>query len=165
MKMAFKPAISDVVLAIVFIAGIAVMAATYASDDYWIGHAILGSASLALILSIDIVGAMAAKRIPKPKNVNVYSFHRKASGWFLFFSVGAYLVGIVTDLQTKTPIMSTQHGILGLVVCIIAVPQWLSCRYKVRGSVRVLHILFGYGLLALKAIQFALGLQMAFFGG
>jgi hypothetical protein len=163
MAIGMKPAISDIVVAAVFIAGIAAMAATYGSQDNWISHSILGAASLGLILEIDIVGAMAAGRIRKPKDLRPFPVHKKASGQFLAVSIGSYLFGIWIRFQHGDPVMATPHGWIGLAVCLIAVPQWLSCRYKVRRAVKLLHIGLGYGLLAILVVQIALGVWMAFF--
>ena len=163
MPKVFRPAISDLTLALAVIAGLAVMAATYGSENNWIGHAILGAVSLGLILEIDIAGAMAARRIRKLKDLSPFPVHRKASGQFLAVSIGSFLLGIWMDIQHGDLIMATPHGWLGLAVCLIAVPQWLSCRYKVRGAVKILHKVLGYGLLAILIIQTSLGIWMAFF--
>jgi hypothetical protein len=165
MAIAPRPDISDLLLILVFTASFAVMAATYGGPNNWIAHALLGTVSLVLILQIDLAGAMTARRVGKPLSFSPFPVHKKASAQFLALSIGSFLLGVWIRSQHGDPVLATAHGWTGLAICMIAVPQWLSCRYKVRKVVKRLHQLLGYGLAAIVIIQISLGAWMAYFPG
>ncbi len=151
---------SDLVLIGFILAAAVIMAAAYGTDQNWISHAVLGLVSMGLAIEITIAGAMMAGRIPRPPSVKLLLIHHNASTALALFTLGAFFVGLWVRLQHGDPLMATVHAWLGLVKCLVIVPQWLSCRFKTRRGVKLFHMATGWAFLVLVLAQTGMGIGM-----
>jgi hypothetical protein len=154
---------SDLVLLGFVLVAAALMAVYYGTDNNWISHAVLGLLALGLAFEISIVGAMMAGRIPRPPKLNLFWIHRSASTALALLTVGAFVAGLWVRLQHGDPLMATVHAWLGLAKCLIIVPQWFSCRFKARRSVKAFHMVSGWVFLVLVILQTGMGIAIGTF--
>lgn len=142
-------------LALLIIVG--VLAFVYRS---WTGHALVGLASIMLLILAVTAGAMLTGRIQKSSG-NPFTLHGRA-GLFLFsLLLGTFFYGLWIRLQHDEPLLRSVHGWLGLIIVIIAALQVLpSVMIKDRAKLRPIHRLLGYSLAPLIVIEAVLGLYM-----
>ena len=138
---------------------------TYNEENRWVGHAVAGVFSLILIITIMMTGGMLTGRLRSWENVRVFPVHRTVSIWFSIFVIGSFLFGLgVTALQGK-PVLGGAHGLLGLVVAVLAAVQLIpSLLTKNRASLREVHKVVGYLLAPLVTLQVIVGLYVAVIG-
>jgi hypothetical protein len=124
----------------------------------WIGHALVGLASIMLLVIALVKGAMLTGRIQKG-SINPFKLHGRA-GLFLFsFLLSTFLYGLWIRLLHDEPLLRSVHGWLGLIIVIIAALQVLpSLMAKERTKLRPMHRLLGYSLAPLIVIEATLGL-------
>ena len=138
---------------------------SYNEEDRWVGHAVAGVFSLILVITIMTTGGMLTGRLRSWENVRVFPIHRTVSIWFSIFVIGSFLFGLsVTALQGK-PVLAGAHGLLGLVVAVMAAVQLIpSLLTKNRASLREVHKVVGYLLAPLVTLQVIAGLYVAVIG-
>jgi hypothetical protein len=138
---------------------------TYNGENRWVGHAVAGVFSLILIITLMTTGGMLTGRLRSWEHVRIFPVHRTVSIWFSIFVIGSFLFGLgVTALQGK-PALTSAHGLLGLVVAVLAAVQLIpSLVMKNRASVREVHRIVGYLLAPLVTLQVIGGLYAAVIG-
>ena len=112
-----------------------------------------------------MTGGMLTGRLRSWENVRVFPVHRTLSIWFSIFVIGSFLLGLgVTAFQGK-PVLASAHGLLGLVVAVLAAVQLIpSLLTKNRASLREVHRIVGYLLAPLVTLQVIAGLYVAVIG-
>jgi hypothetical protein len=138
---------------------------TYNGENRWAGHAVAGTFSLILIITIMMSGGMLAGRLGSRENVPVFPVHRTVSIWFSIFVLGSFLFGLGVMAFQGKPVLASAHGLLGLVVAVLAAVQLIpSLLMKNRASLREIHRIVGYLLAPLVTLQVIAGLYVAVIG-
>lgn len=138
------------------------MGMTYREEIRWVGHAVAGVFSLILVISIVTTGAMITGRIKSRENVQVFSIHKTLSIWFSIFVIGSFLSGLAILAVQGEPVLATSHGILGLIIALLATFQLISNFITSnRASLRGVHRTIGYLLVPLVTLQLIAGLYVA----
>ncbi len=131
----------------------------------WIGHAIVSIIGLILAISILISGAKLTGRIKGKKGANTYKIHKIVSVLFSVFMIGTFFYGLWVTSGHGSPILSSVHGWLGLIIFIFAVIQLIPCLFvKNRTRIKFPHMIIGYPLAFLVVIQVAWGTHIAVLG-
>jgi uncharacterized membrane protein len=79
--------------------------------------------------------------------------------------VGTFFYGLWITSQHETPILSSVHGWLGLIIVIFAILQLLPCLFvKKRTKIKFPHMMIGYSLLFLVIFQVVWGALVAVLG-
>jgi hypothetical protein len=138
---------------------------TYNKESRWIGHAVAGAFSLILIITIMATGGMLTGRLRKSENVQIFPIHRKVSIWFSIFVIGAFLFGLGVTAFHGEPVLTSAHGLLGLLIAVLAAVQLIpSLATKNRASIRGVHRIIGYLLAPLVLLQVIAGVHEAVIG-
>lgn len=95
----------------------------------WIGHAIVSIIGLILAISILISGAKLTGRIKGKKGANTYKIHKIVSVLFSIFMIGTFFYGLLVTSGHGSPLLSSVHGWLGLIIFIFAVGQLIPCLF------------------------------------
>jgi hypothetical protein len=128
----------------------------------WLGHAILSIIGLILAIFIVVNGAKLTGRIKGKKGAKTFKLHRILSILFGLVMIGTFFYGLWVTSQHETPILSSIHGWLGLIIAIFALLQLLPCLFvKKRTKIKIPHMIIGYSLFVLVIIQVIWGLQIA----
>lgn len=140
-------------------------ALTFNSEVRWVGHAVAGTFSLILLITIMATGGMLTGRLRKRENIQIFPLHRTVSIWFGIFVIGAFLFGLSVTALRGEPVLESIHGLLGLTVAVLAAAQLIpSLIMKNRSSVRGVHRITGYLLAPLVTLQVIAGLYAAVIG-
>ncbi len=148
---------ADLFPALALLSIVGIMAFVY---RIWIGHALIGLTATVLLGLALVEGAMLTGRIQKGGG-NPFMFHGRA-GIFLFaILLGTFFFGLWIRLLHDEPLLRSVHGLLGLVIVIIAALQVLpSVTAKERTKLRPMYRLLGYSLAPLIVIEAVWGLYM-----
>lgn len=134
-------------------------------ESRWVGHAVAGTFSLLLLIAIITTGGMLTGRLRKMENIPVFPVHRSVSIWFGIFVIGAFLFGLGTMVLEGKPVLASVHGLLGMVVAVLAAAQLIpSLVLKDRASLRGIHRITGYLLGPLVTLQVIAGVYAAVIG-
>ncbi len=152
---------SDLMVAALFLVSISAMAITYGTEINWIAHALIGLVSLAIVVEMDVSGALLARRLKGPKVQNPFALHKHPSVQLVLFMALSFSFGLWIRVQHGDPLLVTPHGWLGIALVLLAIAQWASCGLKRKKGVRLFHRSLGYALPGLVVAQSVLGMLMA----
>ncbi len=132
-------------------------------ETRWIGHAVTGTVGLVLLTVVVVTGAVRMGRIT---NARIHPFHRyhRASGiWLLLFTVGTFVLGLLTTFgHGEEPLLESPHGLLGLVLVVLALLQVVpSLLVRKRLKIQMVHRIAGYATAPLYILQVVLGIYAA----
>lgn len=128
----------------------------------WIGHAIVSIVGLILAVFIVINGAKLTGRLKGKEGAKTFKVHKILSILFGIFMIGSFFYGLWVTSQHGTPILSSVHGWLGLIIAIFAILQLFPCLFvKKRTKIKIPHMIIGYSLLFLVVLQVVWGAHIA----
>jgi hypothetical protein len=155
------PDLPVILLIVAFLVAAGAVALTYGTTR-WIGHAVTAFAGLALMITAVLSGAVQKGRIQRIHIRNAYRFHRMASIGFCLFVIGAYVLGILTTMKFGGQLVKYPHGVVGLILVLMAVVQLLPfLLVKRRAGIQALHRLTGYIIIPVFILQLIAGLGTA----
>ena len=141
---------------------LASVALTFGSESRWIGHAVTGTIALVLMVAVILTGAVQKGRIRTIRIHHIFRFHKMLSIWFSTFVVGTFILGLLTTMEHGEPVLQSVHGLLGLIVAILALAQLVpSLVITRRTSIRLPHMVIGYLIVSLLVLQIIIGLGEA----
>ena len=149
----------------IVIASIVVITAVlfFPNNDYrWINHAIIALTATSFFAATAIRGAILAGRIRRPLNRGVFHLHRKFGVIMGSLILATFVYGIWMVMAREYPLMTSTHGLMGLLIVIISLVQILVGFYfKRRGMVSSVHRWTGYSLAGLIVFQIVLGVLLS----
>ncbi|HMA05780.1 MAG TPA: hypothetical protein VKO45_07620 [Methanomicrobiales archaeon] len=121
-----------------------------------------GIVALVLMVAVILTGAVQKGRIKAIRVHHIFRFHRMLSIWFSAFVVGTFVLGLLTTRGHGEPVLESVHGLLGLVVAILALAQLVpSLVIARRTRIRLPHRVIGYLIVPLLVLQTVIGLGEA----
>lgn len=149
----------------IVIASIVVITAVlfFPNNDYrWINHAIIGLTAAGFLAATAIRGAILAGRIRRPLSRSVFQLHRKFGVIMGFLILATFGYGIWMVIAREYPLLTSTHGLMGLLIVIISLAQILAGLYfRRRGMVSSVHRWVGYSLAGLIVFQITLGILLS----
>ena len=140
------------------------VAATFGTHVQWIGHAVVAIFGLVLLVIVILTGAIQAGRIYRKSVSRVYPLHRAASTWFSLVVVVTFILGLLVTNSHGEPVLQSAHGVLGLILAVLAPIQLGPSLIIVkRSSIRTIHRIVGYLIAVLYILQVYFGLNSAGF--
>jgi len=131
----------------------------------WGGHAIVSIIGLIFALLILLTGAKLSGRIKKKEGFYSFKIHKTASILFSLFMVGTFFYGLLVTSEHETHLLLSVHGWLGLLIVIFALLQVIpSVFIKKRNKIKFPHMMIGYSLVFLVALQIIVGAHIAVLG-
>jgi hypothetical protein len=151
---------------ILLMAGLVVAAVsivfTIGTESRWIGHAVTSIIGMILMIVVILTGAVQKGRIRTIRLHQIFRYHKMASIWFSLFVIGTFVLGLLTTLEHGEPLLKSPHGIVGLVLVLMAVIQLVpSLIIRKRGRIQALHRIIGYTIVPVFILQTVLGLSAA----
>jgi quinol-cytochrome oxidoreductase complex cytochrome b subunit len=148
------------------IAGILIAAGstalTFGTESRWIGHAVTSIIGMILMVVVILTGAVQKGRIRSIRLHHVFRYHKMASTWFSLFVIGTFVLGLLTTLEHGEPLLESLHGIVGLVLVLMAIIQLVpSLLIKRRTRIQTVHRVVGYTIVPVFILQTVLGLYSA----
>ena len=149
----------------IVIASIVVITAVllFPNNDYrWINHAIIGLTAASFFAATAIRGAILSGRIHRPLNRGVFRLHRKFGVIMGSLILATFVYGIWMVMAREYPLMTSTHGLMGLLIVIISLVQiFVGFYFKRRGMVSSVHRWTGYSLAGLIVFQIVLGVLLS----
>jgi len=143
---------------------LASVALTFGSESRWVGHAVTGTIALVLMFAVILTGAVQRGRIRAIRIHSIFRFHRMLSIGFSAFVVGTFILGLLTTMEHGEPVLQSVHGLLGLIVAILALVQLVPSLVTTRRTgIRLPHMIIGYLIVSLLVLQVVIGLGEAGF--
>jgi len=143
---------------------LASVALTFGSEYRWVGHAVTGTIALVLMFAVILTGAVQRGRIRAIRIHSIFRFHRMLSIGFSAFVVGTFILGLLTTMEHGEPVLQSVHGLLGLIVAILALVQLVPSLVTTRRTgIRLPHMIIGYLIVSLLVLQVVIGLGEAGF--
>lgn len=140
------------------------VAATFGTPSQWIGHSVMAIFGLLVLVIVILTGSIQAGRIYRKDTFQVYPLHRAASIWFSLVVVVTFILGLQVTIHHGEPVLQSAHGILGLILAVLALIQLgPSLIIAKRSSIRTIHRIVGYLIAVLFSVQVYLGLNSAGF--
>ncbi len=148
----------------VVIASIVVITAVlfFPNNDYrWINHAIIGLTAFSFSVAI-IIRAALARRMHWPLTRDVFRTHRKIGLTIGFLITATFIYGIWMVIAREYPLLNCIHGLMGLLIVIMALAQVTTGFYFMRrGMMRSVHRWHGRILAGLIVFQIILGVLLS----
>ena len=154
----------DLLILFSIIITVLVTIVTY-EEARWVGHAVAGSFSLILMVIIMTTGAMLTGRLRRRENVRIFPLHRKVSIWFSLYVIGVFFFGLAVTASHGEPVLTSVHGLFGLVVAVLAAAQVMpSLIIRNRAPLKGAHRIIGYLLAPFLTLQVIIGVYAAVIG-
>ena len=138
------------------------VALTFGTESRWVGHAATSIIGLILMVFVILTGAVQKGRIRTVRLHQIFRYHRLASTWFSLFVIGTFVLGLLTTQEHGEPLLESPHGIVGLVLVLMAIVQLVpSLLIKRRARIQAVHRVVGYAIVLVFILQTVLGLYAA----
>jgi len=138
------------------------IALTFGTESRWVGHAVVSVIGMILMVTAVLTGIVQKGRIRKIHLHHIFRYHKMASTWFSLFVIGTFILGLLTTLEHGEPLLESPHGIVGLVLVLMAIVQLFpSLLIKRRARIQTLHKFIGYTIVPVFILQTVLGLYAA----
>jgi hypothetical protein len=152
----------DVLILTGIVVAVASVVFTFGTESRWIGHAVTAIIGLILIVFVIFSGAVQKGRIRSISLHQSYRYHKMAGTWFSLFVIGTFILGLMTTMEHSEPLLESPHGIVGLVLVLMALVQLVpGLLIKRRAGIQVLHRIVGYTMFPVFILQTVLGLSAA----
>jgi len=113
-----------------------------------------------------LTGAVQKGRIRTVRLHQIFRYHKMASTWFSLFVIGTFVLGLLTTQEHGEPLLESSHGIVGVVLVLMAIVQLVpSLLIKRRARIRAIHMVIGYTIVPVFILQTVLGLYAAWILG
>ena len=113
-----------------------------------------------------LTGAVQKGRIRTVRLHQIFRYHKMASTWFSLFVIGTFVLGLLTTQEHGEPLLESPHGIVGLVLVLMAIVQLVpSLLIRRRARIRAIHMVIGYTIVPVFILQTVLGLYAAWILG
>ena len=134
----------------------------FGNPSRWMGHAITSAIGLILLVLVIFTGAMQSGRIRFLHIQKIMLLHKISGACFSGVVIGTFILGLLLMVEHNDPILTSYHGILGLIVAVLSGVQLvLSLMVSKRQSIRAAHRIIGYLILPLFLLQLYLGISAA----
>jgi hypothetical protein len=138
------------------------IALTFGTEARWIGHAVTSTVGMMQMVVVILTGAVQKERIRTIRLHQIFRYHKMASTWFSLLVIGTFVLGLLTTLEHGEPFLESPHGIIGLVLVLMALVQLVpSLLIRKRARIRALHRVVGYAIVPVFILQTVLGLYAA----
>jgi membrane protein YdbS with pleckstrin-like domain len=138
------------------------IALTFETETRWIGHAVTATIGMILLVVVVLTGAAQKGRFRTIRFDQNFRYHKMAATWFSLFVIGTFILGLLTTMEHGEPLLESPHGIIGLVLVLMAIIQLVpSLLIRKRARIQVLHRVIGYTIIPVFIIQTVLGLHAA----
>jgi hypothetical protein len=128
----------------------------------WLGHAIVSIAGFIFAIFLVVTGAKLTGRIKGKEGATTYKIHKLVSISFSVIMIGSFIYGLIITSGHGSPVLTSVHGWLGVIILIFAIVQLVPCLFvKNRTRVKFPHMVFGYSLLLVVLLQVVFGLYDA----
>jgi len=135
---------------------------TFGTESRWIGHTVTGTVGLILMAVVIVTGAVRKGRIRNARLHHVFRYHTAAGIWFSLFIIGTFILGLLTTLEHGEPLLESPHGVVGLVLVVLALAQVVtSLAVRSRVKIQLFHRIIGYATIPLYILQVVLGIYAA----
>lgn len=115
-----------------------------------------------LMVAAVITGMVQKGRIRTIQLHHIFRYHKMASTWFSLLVIGTFVLGLLTTLEHGEPLLESLHGIIGLVLVVMAIVQLVpSLLIKRRARIQTVHTFVGYTIVPVFIVQTVLGLYAA----
>ncbi len=161
MKQEEWPDLPVILLVVAFLVAGGAVALTYGTAR-WIGHAVTAFTGLALMILVIFSGAVQKGRIRSIRIPHIFRFHRMAAIGFGLFVIGTFALGLLTTQGGGGPLLTSRHGIIGLVLVLMVLSQVVpSLLVKQRLRIQTIHRVIGYAIIPVFLFQIYIGLVTA----
>ena len=134
----------------------------FGNPSRWMGHAVTAAIGLVLLILVILTGAIQNGRIPFLHMPKIMVVHKISGTCFSGVVIGTFILGLLVILGHGEPILTSSHGILGLIVAILSGIQLvLSLVVTKRQKIRTAHKIIGYLIVPLFLLQIYLGISAA----
>jgi hypothetical protein len=72
---------------------------------------------------IQTTGGMLTGRLRRREYVRIFPLHKKVSIWFSLYVIAVFFFGLAVTASHGEPVLTSVHGLLGLVVAVLAAAQ------------------------------------------
>lgn len=160
---------SSIIITLVVLLTILSFILVYTTEIFWIAHAIAGTVSLVFVILVALSGTVTRGKLKRIRALGFRVHKRLGISLVILIGVtffyGLYARWLHDELlfwQHTEPWEPVFKGWLGLAILILAVSQViLSLAVKNRRRIRQLHMIIGYSLVVLIAIEMAIGIGLA----
>jgi hypothetical protein len=141
-----------------FLVSITSIVMTWGSETMWIGHAVLGLFGFVLLVLTVVFAAAMKGRVTLVPVARAGRLHRIASLALIAIIFGSFILGLLIRMLHRDPLLGTFHGIIGLVLVVLALVQLVPAHVlRGRPHLFTVHRVTGYAIVPLFLLQIFAG--------